>query len=394
MTFLFASGIENSYPTIRSGVRIDQMEKCGHYGWWEEDLALASELRLDALRYGPPYYRTHLAPDHFDWSFCDEPMLRLKALGLEVIADLCHFGTPSWLGGFQDEAFPMVFAEYARAFARRYPWVRYFTPVNEIFIGATFSALHGWWNECQTSDVAFVRALRNLCMAHELAVDAILRERQDAVIIQAEAVEHFHAKRHDADEQAAHWNMLKCLALDLTLGHELSPSASRYLKAHGMTLADLAFFGGRRAIGQRWLGVDYYKTSEHTVDDSGMHSERRQGLGLRALATWYHRRYGVPLFHCETNRPCANAVGWMQQQWREVLALRASGIPVFGFTWYSVTDQIDWQHALRVEHNDLYPVGLFDLDRVVRPVGRAYGDLIWQHHGVHVGRGAATLSAA
>ena len=32
-----------------------------------------------------------------------------------------------------------------------------------------------------------------------------------------------------------------------------------------------------------------------------------------------------------------------------------------GFTWYSLTDQIDWQHALRVERNDLHPVGLYDL---------------------------------
>jgi beta-glucosidase/6-phospho-beta-glucosidase/beta-galactosidase len=58
----------------------------------------------------------------------------LQTSGIEVMADLCHFGVPSWLGGFQDPAFPVLFAQYARAFARRYPWVRYFTPVNEIFI--------------------------------------------------------------------------------------------------------------------------------------------------------------------------------------------------------------------------------------------------------------------
>jgi beta-glucosidase/6-phospho-beta-glucosidase/beta-galactosidase len=96
-------------------------------------------------------------------------MEHLRDLGIEVIADLCHFGVPTWLGGFQDAAFPVLFADYARTFARRYPWVRYFTPVNEIFICASFSALRGWWNECEASDAAFVRALRNLCMAHELA---------------------------------------------------------------------------------------------------------------------------------------------------------------------------------------------------------------------------------
>jgi hypothetical protein len=52
------------------------------------------------------------------------------------------------------------------------------------------------------------------------------------------------------------------------------------------------------------------------------------------------------------------------------------GIPLRGFTWYSLTDQIDWQHALRVERNDLHPVGLFDLDRRTRPVGDAYRDIV------------------
>ena len=52
--FLFATGIENSYPTLRTGARVDQMEKCGHYERWEEDFALVREMGLNALRYGPP----------------------------------------------------------------------------------------------------------------------------------------------------------------------------------------------------------------------------------------------------------------------------------------------------------------------------------------------------
>ena len=184
--FLFATGVENSYPTIAGGVRIDQMDKCGHYARWEEDFALVRESGLNALRYGPPYYRVHTAPNTYDWDVCDAQMQRLRELELTVIADLCHFGVPSWLGGFQDPAFPVLFAEYARAFAHRYPWIRHFTPVNEIFIAANFSALKGWWNECEKSDRAFVRAIRNLCMAHELAVEAILSERPDAIIVQGD----------------------------------------------------------------------------------------------------------------------------------------------------------------------------------------------------------------
>ena len=80
-------------------------------------------------------------------------------------------------------------------------------------------------------------------------------------------------------------------------------------------------------------------------------------MGFRQLATQYYERYRVPIFHCETNRVSHLAVEWLDQQWSDILAMRASGIPVMGFTWYSLTDQIDWQHALRVERNDLHAVG-------------------------------------
>ena len=374
--FFFATGIENSYPTLADGTRIDQMAKCGHYDRWEEDFELTRAMGLNALRYGPAYYRTHIGPGRFDWDSADAPMERLRTLGVEVIADLCHFGVPDWLGGFQDPAFPVLFADYARAFARRYPWVRYYTPVNEIFICAQFSALLGWWNECEKGDASFVRAVRNLCMAHELAVEAILGERPDAIFVQGESIEHFHAAGRAAQTEADHLNGLKYLSLDLTLGRELGPGMAGYLNRHGVTSNDLSFFRERRAVGQRWIGLDYYPTCEHRIASTGRRNIARKRRGLRCLATEYYERYRVPLFHCETNRVPRFAEEWLAEQWDDLMAMRASGIPVTGFTWYSLTDQIDWQYALRVERNDLHPVGLYDLQRRIRPVGIAYRELV------------------
>jgi len=374
--FLFATGVENSYPTIAGGARIDQMDKCGHYARWEEDFALVRESGLNALRYGPAYYRVHTAPDHYDWEICDAQMHRLRDLDITVIADLCHFGVPSWLGGFQDEAFPVLFAAYAGAFARRYPWIRHFTPVNEIFVCASFSALRGWWNECEASEAAFVRAMRNLCMAHELAVEAILAERPDAIIVQGESIEHFHAAGRAAQAEADRWNAFKFLSVDLTTGHELAPGMARLLNEHGVTSNDLSFFRERRAVGQRWLGVDYYSTCEHRIASTGHSTTSRKPMGFQRLAAAYYHRYRLPIFHCETNCVSDQAVDWLDRQWDELMMLRASGVPVKGFTWYSLTDQIDWQHALRVERNELHPVGMYDLQRRIRPVGARYQEIV------------------
>jgi hypothetical protein len=52
------------------------------------------------------------------------------------------------------------------------------------------------------------------------------------------------------------------------------------------------------------------------------------------------------------------------------------GIPTVGFTWYSLTDQVDWDTALREQNGNVNPLGLFDLDRKIRNVGKAYKQLI------------------
>ena len=104
--FMFATGIENSYPTIQlpDGTikRVDEMQKTGHYELWETDFQLVKEMGIEVLRYGPPYYCTHLGPGAYDWSFADLTFQRLAQLDITPIVDLCHFGVPDWLGDFQD----------------------------------------------------------------------------------------------------------------------------------------------------------------------------------------------------------------------------------------------------------------------------------------------------
>jgi hypothetical protein len=57
-------------------------------------------------------------------------------------------------------------------------------------------------------------------------------------------------------------------------------------------------------------------------------------------------------------------------------------VPLVGFTWYSLTDQIDWGTALEEAIGVVDPVGLFDLNRDPRAVGLAYMHLIEMHRDV------------
>jgi len=142
----------------------------------------AKELGIDYLRFGPPYYVTHTGPGRYDWQFSDETFAALRELAITPIVDMCHFGVPDWIGNFQNPEWPRHFADYARAFAERFSHVRYYTPINEIFIAALFSAAY-WWNERLSSDRAFVTALKHLCQANLMAMRAILAVRPDAVFV-------------------------------------------------------------------------------------------------------------------------------------------------------------------------------------------------------------------
>ena len=70
------------------------------------------------------------------------------------------------------------------------------------------------------------------------------------------------------------------------------------------------------------------------------------------------------------------AVDWLWKQWACLLKVRNEGVPMVGFTWYSLTDQVDWDTALRESNGNVNALGLYDLDRNIRPVGAAYKQLI------------------
>ena len=109
-SFMFATGIENSCPTIQGGrVRVDEMAKCGFYEHWKTDFDLVEELGIRFLRFGPSILHTWLGPDRYDWELSDLHFNELRKRDILPIVDLCHFGVPDWLGNFQNPDFPAVF---------------------------------------------------------------------------------------------------------------------------------------------------------------------------------------------------------------------------------------------------------------------------------------------
>jgi beta-glucosidase len=378
---MFATGVENSIPTIKGGtLRVDEMESCGHYRHWRKDFDLVEEMGIRFLRYGPPLHTSLVAADKFDWEFADVTFAELRRRDIVPIVDLCHFGVPDFIGNFQNPDFPEIFARYAKAFAQRFPWVQVYTPVNEMFICAQFSAKYGWWNEEGTTDLTFVTALKHIVKANVRAMQEILKVRPDAIFIQSESSEYFHAENPAAIKPAEIENSRRFLSLDLNYGHRVDSEMYEYLLDNGMTREEYHFFLGNSLAHHCILGNDYYWTNEHRVSSAGESRASGEIFGYSEITRQYYNRYRLPVMHTETNiaeGPNGDeAVNWLWKEWANVLRVRNSGVPTVGFTWYSLTDQIDWDVGLREANGRVHPVGLYDLNREIRPVGRSYKQLI------------------
>lgn len=381
--FMFSTGIECSYPTIQHGKhRVDELATTGHYERWKEDLQITHDMGITHLRYGIPYHLANPAPGVYDWSMMDDVLAEMQRLNLEPMIDLCHFGMPDWLGNsFQNPDFAEAFAEYSEVFARRYPWIKIYTPVNEIFVCGKFSGLYGWWNEQEASDATFLKSVKHMAKASLLAMDRILKIQPNAVFLQSESTEFTHAMSTQPHiQQRAAWeNQVRFLGLDFLYGHPVHNNIMTWLLDNGMTMEEYQWFMNQPAtLHERGIiGTDYYITNERMLDEDGSVQHVGECLGWYVLAMDYYNRYRKPLMHTETNlREEANAVGWLWKQWQNIIRLREDGVPVLGFTWYSLCDQVDWDTALREPNLHVNPLGLFDLNREIRPVGKAYRSLI------------------
>ena len=378
--FMFATGIECSYPTIEHGRwRRDEMDCTRHYELWQEDFELAREIGITHIRYGPPLHLIFQGPGRYNWDYVDPQMAELEEFGPEPIIDLCHFGVPSWLGNLQNGDIGRALEEYAGAFAERYPWVRFYTPVNEMYVCARMSALDGLWNEQLRDEGAYARAAWNLANASIRMSDAILKRRGDAVFINSESSEFYQPCCPDPEIQkiAQAANERRFLPLDLIFAHALSPHMHDLLCAQGISNEDIARLQHRTVPRRSILGVDYYEWNERLIDRQGHAVALGELFGWYVIADQYWRRYKRPMMHTETNKMDADgAARWLWRQWHNVQLLAKSGVPLVGFTWYSLTDQIDWSIAMGESVGIVYPVGLFDLNRESRIVGLAYKHLI------------------
>lgn len=374
-------GVECTVNRVRDD-SFCQLSRSGHVNRLS-DLDLFASLGIRTLRY--PLLWEHIAPNglsNADWTWADERLARLRELSITPITGLVHHGSGPRHTHLNDPAFAESLAEYAYAVAVRYPWLEYYTPLNEPLTTARFSGLYGIWYPHAHDDKSFMQILLNQCRATVLAMRAIRRVNPNAKLIQTDDLGKTHSTPLLA-YQAQFQNELRWLAWDLLCGrvdreHALWP----WIIKVGIDAQELSWFTDNPCPPDV-LGLNYYVTSERLLDERlenypsrfhGGNSRHRYAdieasralaapvIGIEPLLMEAWNRYGLPLAitesHIDSTRD--DHLRWIMETWRATLRVRQRGADVRAVTVWALLGSYDWS-CLLTECRNHYEPGAFDM---------------------------------
>jgi beta-glucosidase/6-phospho-beta-glucosidase/beta-galactosidase len=366
--FVWGAGIECSFiPHLN----IDQFEWTQHDQCWKDDFRRArNELGLSALRYALPWHKIERQPRHYDWSSADERVRFASDIGLQLFVDVMHFGTPQWLRqAAGDPEFPEALERFAGTLVQRYRQnVRHWCPCNEPLILSLFSGDFGFWPPHSRKWTGYMPVLSRVVQATSRAIRAIRSADSEATVILCDNVEHFKSRSPALRDEVARRNLRRFLAMDLLLGRvDRRHPLFDWITGYGLSELDLEWFSSHPQTPDV-LGIDYYPNSEWQLEDTTQGIQQRRSetpLGLYGIARSYYQRYGLPMMLTETSADghAINREIWLEQTIEDCRHLREVGIPMLGYFWWPMIDQIDWDGALTHRIGKIHDVGLYNLKR-------------------------------
>ncbi len=360
-------------PTI---VRLDAAtyrDQCVETGHFERDgdMERLAALRVSGSRY--PVLWEHVERNGAGVRDYAWPQRRLAALvrhGIEPLVTLLHHGSGPRHTSLVDDAFPELFADYAEATARRFPWIERWTPINEPLTTARFSTLYGVWYPKARDHRAFGRAMLNQARAILLGFERIRAIVPAAQLMLTEDLQGFVAGDPGVSDYVAHKRERAYLSLDLLCGNVRPGHALwDYLTREcGLPASELEALR-RLARPPDLMGWNYYPNSErylssswegptaHNVPLVDVAPER---LAPRRLlrAAWKRFRLPMALSEVHVIGNEQERVRWLLQRYDDVVALRGEGVDLRAFGAWAAFGMVDW-NSLLVERAGCIEDGIY-----------------------------------
>ena len=372
-------GIECTINRVGDNYR-DQLESSGHYQR-PHDIDMFGGLGLRKLRY-PVLWEKHQPTQEteIDWTWTESQLNSIRENGMDPIVGLVHHGSGPRFTDITDPKFPEKLAAYATKVAEQFPWITYYTPVNEPLTTARFSGLYGFWFPHGRNDAVFHRTLINELKGTVLAMKAIRKISPNAQLIQTEDLTFIHSTAK-LSYQAGYENKRRWLTNDLLCGMvDRKHFFWKYFVSRGVPETDLEFFLENKCPPDI-IGYNYYVTSERYLDENrslyspstyGGNKRHRyadteavrkgQCKGLKILLEEAWNRYKIPLAVTECHLNCTREeqLRWFRENYLACCELKKDGVDIRAITAWSLLGAYDW-NSLLTKQNNHYEPGIFDV---------------------------------
>lgn len=318
-----------------------------------------------------------------DWSWTSSQLNELKKSGVDVIAGLVHHGSGPVYTHLLHPDFPILLANYAKEVATAFPWIEYYTPVNEPLTTARFSGLYGIWYPHACSDETFLLCLLHQLKAVVLAMQEIRKINPHAKLVQTEDLGKTYSTpllQYQADfENERRWLTYDILCGRLDQKHRLW----KYFIKNNIPVSLLLFFKENPCIPDVF-GFNHYVTSERFIDERiYLYPEPTHGgnqkhiyadvevvrvdtdeeTGIQVLLKEAWERYCQPIAVTEVHLHChrEEQLRWFKYIWDSCVDLKKKDhINIVGVTAWALFGSYGWNKLLTTPDGN-YEAGVYDL---------------------------------
>ncbi len=373
-------GIECTINRVKDEFK-DQLFYSGHY-LRKNDIRKFARLEISALRY-PLLWEYHQPRKGsvIDWEWASGQLEAIRKSNITPIIGLVHHGSGPAYTDLMQKDFAEGLAAYALQVAEKFPWINYYTPVNEPLTTARFSGLYGMWYPHHKNDHSFVLMLCHQLRAVVLSMQAIKKVNPEAKLIQTEDLSKIYSSpslTYQADfENERRWLTFDLLCGKVDKSHYLWDYLTKYVR---ISESYLQFFLENICIPDI-IGLNYYVTSERYLDEetkfypSCTHSTNGKHFyadveavrvyhdhpcGLEVLLKEAWNRYHLTLAITEVHMNCGreHQLRWLKQIWDVVCNLKMGGIDIKAVTAWSLLGSYGWNSLLTGNMNHYEP-GVF-----------------------------------
>lgn len=324
----FQGGFECSSHRRRDGVRLDLIKATSHDRHVLQDYRQCGELGLRTLRDGLRWHLIEQSPGNYDWSSWMPALEAAERLGLQIIWDLFHYGSPDHIDQ-ADPGFPQRFADFAvaalevhRSVTGRPPLV---CPLNEINF-LSWAVDDGYFPRVGPKQRGWFK--RQLVRTAIAASREIKRRWPEATIVGAEPL--IHIAPHDRRPQTVR-------------------SAERNLQGMYESYDWILGLGEPELGGDPSLidvvGWNFYPHNQWYYKGPTVPMGHHEYRPLAGLLVEVAERYGKPLFISETGAEGSGRPAWLHYVCDEVREAAGRGVRIEGICLYPITAYPGWDNS-------------------------------------------------